>query len=29
MTRTRNSQDLWGPCVDERGRAGNRRRTPT
>ena len=24
MTRTRNSQDLWGPCVDERGRAGNR-----
>jgi N-acetylmuramoyl-L-alanine amidase len=24
LTRTRNSQDLWGPCVDERGRAGNR-----
>ena len=24
MTRTRNRQDLWGPCVDERGRAGNR-----
>jgi len=23
MTRTRNSQDLWGPCVDDRGRAGN------
>ena len=23
MTRTRNRQDLWGPCVDERGRAGN------
>jgi N-acetylmuramoyl-L-alanine amidase len=23
MTRTRNSQDLWGPCVDVRGRAGN------
>ena len=24
MTRTRNRQDLWGPCVDDRGRAGNR-----
>ena len=23
VTRTRNSQDLWGPCVDVRGRAGN------
>jgi N-acetylmuramoyl-L-alanine amidase len=23
MTRTRNRQDLWGPCVDVRGRAGN------
>lgn len=23
MTRTANRQDLWGPCVDERGRAGN------
>jgi N-acetylmuramoyl-L-alanine amidase len=23
MTRYRNEQDLWGPCVDERGRAGN------
>lgn len=23
MTRTRNSEDLWGPCIDERGRAGN------
>lgn len=23
MTRTRNSEDLWGPCVDVRGRAGN------
>lgn len=25
MTRTANSQKLWGPCVDRRGRAGNRR----
>ena len=24
MTRYRNRQDLWGPCVDVRGRAGNR-----
>ena len=24
MTRVRNGQDLWGPCVDDRGRAGNR-----
>jgi N-acetylmuramoyl-L-alanine amidase len=24
MTRTRNSVRLWGPCVDERGRRGNR-----
>jgi N-acetylmuramoyl-L-alanine amidase len=24
MTRTANSVDLWGPCIDERGRAGNR-----
>jgi N-acetylmuramoyl-L-alanine amidase len=23
MTRTRNSEDLWGPCVNVRGRAGN------
>ena len=23
MTRYRNRQDLWGPCVDVRGRAGN------
>ena len=23
MTRHGNRQDLWGPCVDERGRAGN------
>lgn len=23
LTRTRNSDDLWGPCIDERGRAGN------
>lgn len=23
MTRTRNRQDLWGPCVNVRGRAGN------
>jgi N-acetylmuramoyl-L-alanine amidase len=23
MTRTSNRQDRWGPCVDERGRAGN------
>ncbi len=23
MTRERNSADLWGPCIDERGRAGN------
>ena len=23
MTRTANREDLWGPCVDERGRAGN------
>lgn len=23
MTRTANRQDLWGPCVDERGRRGN------
>jgi N-acetylmuramoyl-L-alanine amidase len=23
MTRTANRQDLWGPCVDVRGRAGN------
>ena len=29
MTRTRNSQDLWGPCVDDRGRAGNRAQAPT
>ncbi len=25
MTRDSNSQREWGPCVDERGRAGNRR----
>ena len=24
LTRQVNSQDRWGPCVDERGRAGNR-----
>jgi N-acetylmuramoyl-L-alanine amidase len=24
MTRTTNREDRWGPCVDERGRAGNR-----
>jgi len=24
MTRTSNRQDRWGPCVDERGRRGNR-----
>ena len=24
MTRHSNRQDRWGPCVDERGRAGNR-----
>lgn len=24
MTRTSNRQDRWGPCVDTRGRAGNR-----
>lgn len=24
LTRSRNSEDLWGPCVDVRGRAGNR-----
>lgn len=24
MTRTSNRQDRWGPCVDARGRAGNR-----
>ena len=24
MTRTANREDLWGPCVDARGRAGNR-----
>ncbi|WP_460799956.1 N-acetylmuramoyl-L-alanine amidase [Nocardioides pacificus] len=24
MTRTSNRADRWGPCVDERGRAGNR-----
>jgi N-acetylmuramoyl-L-alanine amidase len=24
LTRTTNRQDRWGPCVDERGRAGNR-----
>ena len=24
LTRTSNRQDRWGPCVDERGRAGNR-----
>lgn len=24
LTRTRNSQELWGPCVDERGRRGNK-----
>ncbi|MBD8868342.1 N-acetylmuramoyl-L-alanine amidase [Nocardioides donggukensis] len=24
MTRTRDRADLWGPCVDERGRAGQR-----
>jgi N-acetylmuramoyl-L-alanine amidase len=23
MTRTANRVDLWGPCIDERGRAGN------
>ena len=23
MTRTANREDLWGPCVDERGRRGN------
>jgi N-acetylmuramoyl-L-alanine amidase len=23
MTRTRNSRDLWGPCVDYRGKLGN------
>jgi N-acetylmuramoyl-L-alanine amidase len=23
MTRARNSEELWGPCVDERGRFGN------
>ncbi len=23
LTRTRNSQELWGPCVDVRGRRGN------
>ncbi len=23
LTRTRNSDELWGPCVDVRGRAGN------
>lgn len=23
MTRSRNREDLWGPCVDRRGRAGN------
>ncbi|MGB0099132.1 MAG: N-acetylmuramoyl-L-alanine amidase, partial [Nocardioides sp.] len=25
MTRTSNRQDRWGPCVDQRGRAGNHR----
>ena len=24
MTRSANSDDLWGPCVDERGRAGDK-----
>ena len=24
LTRTSNRQDRWGPCVDERGRAGNK-----
>ncbi|UUZ57673.1 N-acetylmuramoyl-L-alanine amidase family protein [Nocardioides sp. B-3] len=24
MTRTSNREDRWGPCVDARGRAGNR-----
>ena len=24
LTRTTNRQDRWGPCVDERGRAGNK-----
>lgn len=24
LTRTTNRQDRWGPCVDDRGRAGNR-----
>ncbi|CUR55444.1 Cell wall hydrolase/autolysin [metagenome] len=24
LTRTRNRQDLWGPCVDARGRRGNK-----
>ena len=26
MTRTSNRQDRWGPCVDERGRRGNKQR---
>jgi N-acetylmuramoyl-L-alanine amidase len=25
LTRTSNREDRWGPCVDERGRAGNKR----
>ena len=28
LTRHSNRQDRWGPCVDDRGRAGNRS-TPT
>ena len=28
LTRHSNRQDRWGPCVDERGRAGNKS-TPT
>ena len=27
LTRHSNRQDRWGPCVDERGRAGNEQRT--
>ncbi|MFC5491818.1 N-acetylmuramoyl-L-alanine amidase [Nocardioides caricicola] len=26
MTRTSNRQDRWGPCIDERGRRGNKQR---
>lgn len=26
MTRTTNRQDRWGPCIDERGRRGNKQR---